>query len=57
MNQPYKKQLKPYLLIGIISGFLIYWVSNWIFLSPTMENMGIYEKIDYFFTNEGFTFF
>lgn len=57
MNQPYKKQLKPYLLIGIILGFLINWIGNWFFLSSTLENMDFNEKIQFLFSTEGITTF
>lgn len=57
MNQPYKKQLKPYLLTGIILGFLINWIGNWFFLSSTLENMDFNEKIQFLFSTEGITTF
>ena len=57
MNQPYKKQLKPYLLIGGVSGFLVYWVTNWIYLSSSIANMTFYERVEYFFTVRGLTLF
>ena len=57
MNQPYKKQLKPYLLTGIILGFLINWIGNWFFLSSTLENMDFNEKIQFLFSTEGITIF
>lgn len=57
MNQPYKKHLKPYLLIGGVSGFLVYWVTNWIYLSSSIANMTFYERVEYFFTVRGLTLF
>ena len=57
MNQPYKKQLKPYLIIGGVSGFLVYWVTNWIYLSSSIANMTFYERVEYFFTVRGLTLF
>lgn len=57
MNQPYKKQLKPYLLTGIILGFLINWIGNWFFLSSTLENMDFHERIQFLFSTEGITAF
>lgn len=57
MNQPYKKQLKPYLLTGIILGFFINWIGNWFFLSSTLENMDFNEKIQFLFSTEGITIF
>lgn len=57
MNQPYKKQLKPYLLTGIILGFLINWIGNWFFLSSTLVNMDFNEKIQFLFSTEGITTF
>jgi len=57
LNQPYKKQLKPYLLTGIILGFLINWIGNWFFLSSTLENMDFNEKIQFLFSTEGITTF
>lgn len=57
MNQPYKKQLKPYLLTGIILGFLINWIGNWFFLSSTLENMDFNERIQFLFSTEGITAF
>lgn len=57
MNQPYKKQLKPYLLTGIILGFLINWIGNWFFLSSALENMDFNEKIQFLFSTEGITTF
>lgn len=57
MNQPYKKQLKPYLLTGINLGFLINWIGNWFFLSSTLENMDFNEKIQFLFSTEGITTF
>lgn len=57
MNQPYKKLLKPYLLIGGVSGFFVYWVTNWIYLSSSIANMTYYERVEYFFTVRGLTLF
>lgn len=57
MNQPYRKKLKPYLLIGGVSGFLVYWVTNWIYLSSSIANMTYYERVEFFFTLRGLTLF
>lgn len=57
MNQPYRKKLKPYLLIGGVSGFLVYWVTNWIYLSSSIANMTYYERVEFFFTVRGLTLF
>ena len=57
MNQPYRKKLKPYLLIGGVYGFLVYWVTNWIYLSSSIANMTYYERVEFFFTLRGLTLF